>query len=264
MKSWWIRLKKYSSKGRICLKDKYGFIYHICTIEYIYDIDDKYRYIYTPNYIVTDIVPTNLFQGIPGLNLDLRKPQYVRENAQPVFITERVPQPNREDYYDLLADVGLDYYEPILYLIRTKLQYFGDEFFMLPYEEQVDYYVNPSDSYINIIKNILANIALNNNVYYDGSVINDVTLFKILYLIYTKRYNCVKEQQQDGINKAKEEHKYRGRKEVKVDTFKFLDVLEKVNRKEITAKDGAKILGISIDKYYRFKKKLVEDGTILS
>lgn len=36
----------------------------------------------------------------------------------------------------------------------------------------------------------------------------------------------------------------------------FLELLTKVENKEITPKEAAKELGISIDKYYRVKRKL--------
>lgn len=57
-----------------------------------------------------------MFQGIPSLNLDLKKEVYVRENILPTFILERVPSKNREDLYDLLKSVNLTYIDPIEYL----------------------------------------------------------------------------------------------------------------------------------------------------
>lgn len=75
-----------------------------------------------------------MFQGIPGLNLDLKKEVYIRENILPTFISERVPSKNREDLYDLLKSVNLTYMDSIEYLCRTKYKYSGDNFFMTYFE----------------------------------------------------------------------------------------------------------------------------------
>ena len=51
-------------------------------------------------------------------------------------------------------------------------------------------------------------------------------------------------------------NRYRGRKPIEVDEILFTELLNKVNNKEITSNEAAKKLGISIDKYYRYKKYL--------
>lgn len=89
----------------------------------------------SPNYAAIDLTDTSFFQGIPGLNLDLRRKQYVRANRV-CFISERVPQPNRVDYYELLEEVGMTYMDPIHYLIRTDKVYFGDRLYMIPNQEK--------------------------------------------------------------------------------------------------------------------------------
>jgi hypothetical protein len=43
-------------------------------------------------------------------------------NYVPVFITERTPGPSREDLWELLESVGLDYYDRLEWLIRTDLR----------------------------------------------------------------------------------------------------------------------------------------------
>ena len=46
------------------------------------------------------------------------------------------------------------------------------------------------------------------------------------------------------------------KKQIDADILAFYDLLEKVKRKELTNRKAAELLGISIDKYYRIKKKL--------
>ena len=74
--------------------------------------------------------------------------------------------------------------------------------------------------------------------------------------LYSRSYELRKEKQKGGILEAKNNGKYRGRKPIEVDEMKFLDLLSKVEEKEMSPKEAASILGISIDKYYRIKKKL--------
>ncbi len=122
-------MKSVIKKGFICVKDEYNIVYRVCLLTHIENDDGTFRYEFRPNYFVISLLDSNLFQGIPGLNLDLKKEVYVRENILPTFISERVPSKNREDLYDLLKSVNLTYIDPIEYLCRTTYKYFGDNFF---------------------------------------------------------------------------------------------------------------------------------------
>ena len=66
----------------------------------------------------------------------------------------------------------------------------------------------------------------------------------------------IKDVQLFGIEAAKQKNKYKGRKPIDVDRLAFLEIYERIKKKEITVKEGAKKLGISIDKYYRVKKQI--------
>ena len=77
-------MREVKTTGMICVKDDYVFEYHISKIEYIEREDESYSYLFTPNYSVIDLLPSSVFQGIPGLNLDLRKEQYRRDEAEAV------------------------------------------------------------------------------------------------------------------------------------------------------------------------------------
>ncbi|MCR4662165.1 MAG: hypothetical protein K5765_09255 [Clostridia bacterium] len=250
-------MREYKSLGTICVKDNQNFIYAICTIEYVLFEDEKFKYTFTPNYSVIDLLDSEIFQGIPGLNLDLRKDKYVRENINPTFISERVPSKNREDYYELLNKVNMEYMDPIKYLILTDMQYFGDNLFVIPYKEKKIIEINNKTNNLLYIKQLLENICLGNNIFFSGEEINDSNrkIFHIVFLeLYKKEYNSYKSKQKIGIEKAKQEGKYRGRKPIKVDILKFIELEENVNNKKITRQQLIKELGISKDKYYRIKK----------
>ncbi|MDD7043622.1 MAG: recombinase family protein, partial [Mollicutes bacterium] len=116
-------MKAYISKGTICIKGPFQLIYAVCKITYQLNEDDSFKYVFEPNYSVISLLDSSIFQGIPGLNLDLKRKEYIRIKT-PTFIAERVPSKKREDYLDLLAKVDMDYMDPIEYLIRSKEQYF--------------------------------------------------------------------------------------------------------------------------------------------
>ena len=84
--------------------------------------NEEFQYIISPYWEVIDTLSTKIFQGIPGIDMNLRLEHYYRVNYVPVFMTERTPGPSREDLWDLLDSVGLDYYDRLEWLIRTDLR----------------------------------------------------------------------------------------------------------------------------------------------
>ena len=253
-------MNSYKSYGTICVKGPCNLIYAICDIEYILNDNETFKYVFKPNYSVIELLNNNVFQGIPGINIDLKKEEYIRENIIPTFISERVPSESREDYYDLLSKNNMEYMDHILYLIRTKEQYSGDKLFVTEkHNHEIIKINNDHINSINYLRNIMSNICLGNNILIENNEINDKNrkIFHDIFLnLYSKEIENRKELQSDGIEKAKSLNKYKGRKPIFVDELLFLELEEKVNKKEITAKAAAEKLGISIDKYYRFKKKL--------
>ena len=252
-------MKSSLTKGIICLKDKLNIEYRICIIEYLLNEDETFEYHFYPNYEVIELLNSDTFQGIPGLDLDLKRRVYVRKNMVPVFISERVPSKNREDYYDLLKKVNMTYMDSIEYLIKSKEKYSGDNFYLISYEEtkkiDIDKIKKKANTF-GITKMILQTMASNNQVYLDGHKINDTKVFKTLYYLYKMQYQTLKKKQKKGIISAQKNNYYVGRKQSYVDILALNDLLEKVKRKELTNKKAAEILGISIDKYYRTIKRL--------
>lgn len=256
-------MRSYYSKGTICVRGDFDIIYRLCTLEYTLNEDETFCYVFTPNYSVIDLLDCRYFQGIPGLNLDLRREKYIRDNYLPTFIEERVPQKNREDYYELLDLVNMDFMDPIEWLIRTPLQYFGDNFFMMRYEEKKtisikDFSIHKTNSELS--KNILEEIAYGNDVIINEDKIDDSNrkvFHELLMLFYSRSYEVNKNKKQEGIEKAKRNGKYKGRKPIDYDEELFKDFLIKIENKEMKPTEAINILGISIDKYYRERKKLL-------
>lgn len=257
-------MKTHSSKASICVRGEFGIVYRLCEISYFADEEGSFRYVFKPHYEVIELIAPPYFEGIPGLDLDLRREEYTRENRVPVFISERVPGENRADLQELLEKVGLDRMEPLEYLLRTKEQYFGDPLFLLPCRERRSVAldgIKGKQTNSSLIRRALEAICYGDEVKVgevriDSS--NSRLFFEVFSFLYRRSYEQREEARKEGIEKAKAEGRYKGRKPIPVDTMGFLEALEKVEKKELSPKEAAKRLGISIDKYYRLKRKLKE------
>lgn len=259
-------MKEYISKGIICIKDKYDIVYHLCVITYILYEDDTFEYIFEPNYSVVGLLPTSFFDTLPGINLDLKKKKYIRKNITPTFISERVVGKNREDYFELLKERNMDFMDPIIYMIRSKKQYSGDRLFVVEYKDKNIVNIDIKNDKTNMagyIKKILLEIGKGNDIRIVDTSINDDNrkqIYNLLYTLYSKSIDYNKKKQKEGISKAKSENKYKGRKPIRIEGFKVLEMANRVKNKELSSKEAAKALGISIDKYYRELKKLQKLG----
>jgi hypothetical protein len=115
-----------TESATIVWTDGLGIRYRICRLDYEEWDDGTFEYRFVPDYHVLDMIPDNEYGGIPGLDLSLRRETYVRKNIEPTFMTERSPSRNRLDVNELMADVGLDRYDRLEWLIRTDTRYNGD------------------------------------------------------------------------------------------------------------------------------------------
>lgn len=254
-------MNNFTDTGLIILKDEVNIEYAICRLDYTLCPDSSFKYVFTPYYDVIDLLNSNVFQGIPGLDLSLRKKEYIRENIIPVFISERVPSENREDYYDLLAEAGLKFMDPIRYLINTKYQYSGDNFYMSEFKERKSVTLEDELGKCNTlgtIKKILNGISHGDQIFLKNrSLLNDKKVFETLKFIYSKSFKKMKSDLQKGIELAKSKNKYKGRKPLSVDKLFFLEQSEAVSKGTITLDQALKSLNISKATYYRLKKRFI-------
>lgn len=258
-------MREIRTEGIICVKDKVGFEYELSRIEYIEREDETYEYIFTPNYCVIDLLPNNIFQGIPGLNLDLRKEKYVRENMTPVFISERTPSAHREDVWELLAMYHMDYLNRLEWLIRTDMTYSGDPMYVkryIPeeYKTSVDLSekIKRENNYSKVMRYMLTEICKGNDLIVDDVKITDENrkqMHGILMKIYVKAIKDLKAKQKAGIDRAKKEGKYKGRTPIKIDIVKMDEVFSKFNKGMISEVEAIERLGVSKSTFYRRLKK---------
>ena len=254
-------MNKKTFEGSITIEHE-GIIYYVSDLFYTIWEDDSFEFVFIPNYFVIDLLPTNVFQGIPGLNLDERKEKYFRKNIIPTFISERVPQKNREDFYELLDEVGMNYLNPIEYLLKTKKQYSGDPLKLSEKNHKSLVNINEIAAKNNIFgltKIILDNLAKGNDVIYEGSIIDNTnrkTFFNVFHGLYVKSLKAKETSRNAGIERAKQSGKYKGRKPVQVDMILFFESLNDISNGLISVSEACKRLNISVDKFYRVKKSI--------
>ena len=225
-----------------------GLSFNICEIIQRFD-GQSYSFLFKPNYQTIALIPTDApFEGIQGLDLDLKKQSYEREGI-PVFVSERIPPKNREELYKLLENNGLKYWDPFDLLVIENQKYCGDDLFVRRYQPQTTKnisFLGTTNLYASV-KEILQNIAFGNQITIDNQKISYKDVFNALYPIYLNLYHKkVKEQLKGASNRV-----YKGRKPISIDPNDFDKIREAYLSKQMTATEAAKVLGVSRKTFYR-------------
>jgi len=250
-------MREIVTSGTICLDDEYDFTYYIADISYIEREDESYCYEIRPNYSVISLLSEKHFQGIPGLDLSLKKACYVRENMVPVFISERTPGENREDLWALLQECNMNYLNRLEWLIRTKTRYSGDEFYVCRTEEKK--LEVPSIDKLGcrssiISRNILEVICAGGQVITNDFVIDDnnrKAYYELFMALYRTERKYLNDRRREGIEKAAKQGNYKGRARIKINKMELQDVFYAYESKKISGREAAEMLGISASTFFR-------------
>lgn len=250
-------MKEMTTLGDICLNDEYNFTYKVAEIRYTEREDESFVYEIRPNYSVIGLLDSKDFQGIPGLDLELEKVSYIRENIIPVFISERTPGKNRENLWDLLKECDMQYLNQLEWLIRTDTKYSGDKFFV---QRPADKTIKVTD--INMLgsrsaaicRKILEIICYGNTVISPSLVINDQNrrqYFDLLIGMYSTERKFLDSQRSAGIAVATKKGSYKGREKIKIDRLLAQDLFAAYAAKRINSADASEKLGISKSTFLR-------------
>ena len=252
-----------------------------------YDTED-YQYIITPFWEIIDTLPTSIFQGIPGIDMELRLEHYYRVNMEPVFITERTPGRNRVDLWELLESVGLTYYDRLEWLIRTSLRAAVDNLIVERARNDIrEYDVYSPQEAMEVVKtcqrgdkvNIISLEVLGKSsqkmtdmlrqfcytgiqlrVYEQNLEIKGED-YRTLIPILTYQLDRIKEKNKEiqalGIQNAKEEGKYKGRKRIAVDEQQLCELYSKVQAGQVPLEEAMRITGLSRSTFYRRAREMV-------
>ena len=254
-------MKEIKTEAVICLDDDLGFSYRVSKIEYRLRENESFSYTFTPDYSVIELLTSDLFQGIPGLNLELRKPRYVRENITPVFISERTPGENREELWKLLEECQMEYLNRLEWLIRTGTRYGGDRLYAVrwkpeddkrvePYREIERAYSRSSWTIARLLRDICAGYVITADEFsIDDS--NRKAFYTLLMSLYRKEKRYIDKRRADGIAKSAKQGKYRGKKPIQIDDTKLMEIAAEYRGGRMTAQEAADLLGVSRRTFFR-------------
>lgn len=246
----------YVNSGIIKAVMKSGEKISVAQIDHQEFDEENFQYVIKPYWEIIDGLPASVFQGIPGIDMDLRLERYYRVNYIPTFIAERTPSENREDLWDILETVGLDYYDRFEWLLRTtmrsandnliverkresqivekftpgilsELQY-GDKIVVDSMESIAGTAAGFADGVFLAVTNGIDIVDQNGQVLIDAEVRAAMISVVVTQRIIMRREYA--ENRRTGIEKAKKSGRYTGRKPIEVDK----EILRQVNweRKE--------------------------------
>lgn len=247
----------YVNSGIIKAVMKSGEKISVAQIDYQEFDEENFQYVISPYWEIIDGLPASVFQGIPGIDMDLRLERYYRVNYIPTFIAERTPSENREDLWEILESVGLDYYDRFEWLLRTTMRaandnliverrrmsqvveefttgmlsalQYGDKIIVDSMEAIADTSAGFTDGIFTVVTNGVDIISQSGQILVDAMTRAAMVPIVVTQRMITRREHAA--NRRDGIEHAKKNGKYTGRKPIEVDE----KVLQQVNQE---LKDG--------------------------
>lgn len=277
----------YISSGIIKAVMKNGDKVSVAQIDYQEFDEENFQYVISPYWEIVDGLPASVFQGIPGIDMDLRLKDYYRVNYIPTFISERTPSESREDLWELLDSVGLDYYDRFEWLLRTSMRaandnliverrrmeetvkqfasgvisslQYGDKVIVESLETIADTTAGLADGMFGIVAGGVDVITQSGQVLVDAMTRAAMIPYMITQRIISRRERAANRQK--GIEQAKKNGKYTGRKPIEVDENALRQVAKELDEGLITVEEAMKRVKInSRSTFYRKLKALCDDS----
>lgn len=241
------------TEGEIVLCYRNNILFKVAKVTYEKFDDEQFQYSFTPYYDVIDALPVSIFQGIPGLNLGLRKQTYWRVNMTPVYVTERSPSANREGLDKLLKIAGMNYLNRLEWMTKTSFTYMGDSFITLPMNHVYETKIK-NNSRLAFLSSVLRLLGSRNSISIRGIEYQD-TERTTLIKVYFSEYMILTKKMGEAINRGQQEAKdkgvYKGRKKLLID----LPLLEEKTDEGKSQKEIANALHVSRTTLYRYRKE---------
>ena len=275
----------YINSGIIKAVMKNGDKVSVAQIDYQEFDEENFQYVISPYWEIVDGLPASVFQGIPGIDMDLRLKDYYRVNYIPTFISERTPSESREDLWELLDSVGLDYYDRFEWLLRTNMRaandnliverrrmeetvkqfasgvisglQYGDKVIVESLETIADTTAGLADGMFSIIAGGVDVVTQSGQVLVDALTRAAMVPYMITQRIISRRERAA--NRQEGIEQAKKNGKYTGRKPIEVDENTLRQVAKELDEGLITVEEAMnRVKIISRSTFYRKMKTLKE------
>jgi len=273
----------YINSGIIKAVMKNGDKVSVAQIDYQEFDEENFQYVISPYWEIVDGLPASVFQGIPGIDMDLRLKDYYRVNYIPTFISERTPSESREDLWELLDSVGLDYYDRFEWLLRTNMRaandnliverrrmeetviqfasgvisglQYGDKVIVESLETIADTTAGLADGMFSIVASGVDVITQSGQVLVDAMTRAAMVPYMITQRIISRRERAA--NRQEGIKQAKINGKYTGRKPIEVDENALRQVSKELDEGLITVEEAMNRVKIkSRSTFYRKMKTL--------
>ena len=273
----------YVNSGIIKAVMKSGEKISVAQIDYQEFDEENFQYVISPYWEIVDGLPASVFQGIPGIDMDLRLKDYYRVNYIPTFIAERTPSESREDLWELLESVDLDYYDRFEWLLRTKMRaandnliverrrieetvgqftsgiisglQYGDKVIVESMESIADTTAGLTDGMFNIVTSGIDVVTESGQVLVDSMTRAAMIPYMVAQRIMSRRERI--SLQQAGIEQAKKDGKYAGRKPTPVDENVLRHVAKELDEGIITVEEAMKRTKInSRSTFYRKLRNL--------
>ena len=273
----------YVNSGIIKAVMKSGEKISVAQIDYQEFDEENFQYVISPYWEIVDGLPASVFQGIPGIDMDLRLKDYYRVNYIPTFIAERTPSESREDLWELLESVDLDYYDRFEWLLRTKMRaandnliverrrieetvgqfasgiisglQYGDKVIVESMESIADTTAGLTDGMFNIVTSGIDVVTESGQVLVDAMTRAAMIPYMVAQRIMSRRERI--SHQQAGIEQAKKDGKYTGRKPTPVDENVLRQVAKELDEGIITIEEAMKRTKInSRSTFYRKLRNL--------
>lgn len=261
----------YVNSGIIKAVMKSGEKISVAQIDYQEFDEENFQYVISPYWEIIDGLPASVFQGIPGIDMDLRLERYYRVNYIPTFIAERTPSENREDLWDILDSVGLDYYDRFEWLLRTTMRsandnliverrrasqvveeftsgmlstlQYGDRIIVDSLEAIADTTAGFADGIFTVITSGVDIINQSGQVLVDTMTRAAMVPVVVTQRIITRREHASNRRM--GIEQAKKEGKYTGRKPIEVDEMVLRQANQELKEGLITVEEAMRRTKIS-------------------
>ena len=273
----------YVNSGIIKAVMKSGEKISVAQIDYQEFDEENFQYVISPYWEIVDGLPASVFQGIPGIDMELRLKDYYRVNYIPTFIAERTPSESREDLWELLESVDLDYYDRFEWLLRTKMRaandnliverrrieetvgqftsgiisglQYGDKVIVESMESIADTTAGLTDGMFNIVTSGIDVVTESGQVLVDAMARAAMIPYMVAQRIMSRRERI--SLQQAGIEQAKKDGKYAGRKPTPVDENVLRQVAKELDEGIITIEEAMKRTKInSRSTFYRKLRNL--------
>lgn len=265
-------LPYYRNVGIIKVYDRYNRNYSVGEVIFERFDDQNFQYIIKPYWEFIDQIPKGLFQGIPGIDMALRREAYYRVNMTPTFISMRTPSESRENVRELMRSVGLDYYDRFEWLLRSEMRCGDDNLLVVRkptdnlrihgFENTKNRYLHRNDvveidnlsdiksSNARLIEDLFSLLHSGVQIYIrsESRYIDDNERRTMLYLL-RNMLECIdwnnRNRREEGIEKAKLNGRYIGRKPIEVDEQLLKQVAIAFLNNRISEQEAMGRLGIN-------------------